>query len=258
MAARYFLFEFVPEPDCIYKGMNKLRAGERFRFDLNNGKFTAEPYWDVQFLSGGAEAEALSESQWVERIRAELLASVERRLVSDVPLGVFLSGGIDSSAVTAAMVKLRGPENVKTFSIGFSDKRFDESSYARQVSEFLGTKHHEERLEPDAALKILPDVTAYLDEPFADASILPSYLLSRFARQFVTVALGGDGGDELFAGYDTYRALRGLAFYNTVVPSFLTRGIVRPFAGMLPVSYGNFFVRIQNQAVPARRTRSGK
>jgi asparagine synthase (glutamine-hydrolysing) len=241
-AARYFLFEFVPEPDCIFKGMRKLRAGERFSFDLNTGKLALSPYWDIRFapVQASSGTEEISEVEWTERIRKELLAAVERRLISDVPLGVFLSGGIDSSAVTAAMVKLRGPDNVKTFSIGFSDTRFDESSHARRVAAFLGTKHHEERLEPDAAIKILPLVAGFLDEPFADASILPSYLLSRFARQTVTVALGGDGGDELFAGYDTFRALRSLRFYNAAVPGFVDRGVVRRLASLLRPSFGNF------------------
>jgi asparagine synthase (glutamine-hydrolysing) len=161
-------------------------------------------------------------------------------LVSDVPLGVFLSGGIDSSAVTAAMVKIMGPGNVKTFSIGFSDKRFDESAHAQRMSDFLGTRHQADHLSAEVATDILPKVISFLDEPFADPSVLPTYLLARFARQFVTVALTGDGGDELFAGYDTFRALRFLRFYNAAVPGALDRGLVRPLAGMMPVSYGNF------------------
>ena len=241
-AARFFVFEFVPEPDCIFKGVRKLRAGERFSFDLNSGKLLLTPYWDIRFVPCATE---LSEAQWAERIRKELLAAVERRLISDVPLGVFLSGGIDSSAVTAAMVKLRGPDNVKTFSVGFSDARFDESGHARRVAAFLGTQHHEERLEADAAIRILPVVAGFLDEPFADASILPSYLLAKFARQTVTVALGGDGGDELFAGYDTFRALKAVRFYNAAVPGFFSRGVVQPMAGMLRPRYGNFSLDFQ-------------
>ena len=238
-AARYFIFEFVPDRRAIFKGMNKLAAGERFTYALDSGALKRETYWDVRF-DAIKDAAQLTEADWVERIRESLDKAVQRRLISDVPLGVFLSGGIDSSAIAAVAVKLRRPQKVSTFSIGFSDKRFDESSYARRMAEFLGTDHHEEDLGPQAALDILPRVLEFLDEPFADASILPSYLLSRFARQFVTVALGGDGGDELFAGYDTFKALPAVKIYNALIPGFFHRGVIQPLARRIPVVYGNF------------------
>ncbi len=238
-AARYFIFEFVPGTRAIFKGMHKLAAGERFTYALDTGTLKVETYWDVRF-DAVAKAAQLSEAEWIERIQSTLERAVQRRLISDVPLGVFLSGGIDSSAIAAVAVKLRQPQKVSTFSIGFSDKRFDESTYAKRMAEFLGTDHHEEHLGPQAALDILPRVLEFLDEPFADASILPSYLLSRFARQFVTVALGGDGGDELFAGYDTFRALPAAKIYNALVPGFFHRGVVQPLARRIPVVYGNF------------------
>jgi asparagine synthase (glutamine-hydrolysing) len=240
-AARYFVYEFVPGRRAIFKDMRKLGAGERFTFSLDTGALSLETFWDIRFDRMQSNGSA-NESGWVEKIQTGLEAAVRRRLVSDVPLGVFLSGGIDSSAVAAVAVKLLKPQKVNTFAIGFSDKRFDESSHARRMATFLGTEHHEEQLGPQAALDILPRVVDYLDEPFADASILPCYLLSRFARQHVTVALGGDGGDELFAGYDTFKALPAVRIYNALIPHAIHRNVVLPLANRIPVVYGNFTV----------------
>ena len=129
------------------------------------------------------------------------------RLVSDVPLGVLLSGGVDSSAVAALAVRASS-EPVKTFSISFAESSFDESPYARAVAKFLGTDHHEERLSANLAANLVSEIGSWMDEPFSDPSLVPTYLLSRFTRKHVTVALGGDGGDELFAGYPMYRGHR--------------------------------------------------
>ena len=126
--------------------------------------------------------------------------------MADVPLGVFLSGGVDSSSVAASVVRQRTAANVKTFSIGFEEKSYDESSMARLVAQHLGTEHHERIFTADAMRDVLPRVAAVLDEPFGDASLLPTYLLSEFAREQVTVALGGDGADELLLGYPTFFA----------------------------------------------------
>ena len=159
------------------------------------------------------------------------------RLISDVPLGVFLSGGIDSSSVVAMMAELMPPSRIKTFAIGFEEESFDESSYARQVASFFGTDHREQILQSRTLLDVLPEVAAFLDEPLADASIIPTYLLSKFTRQHVTVALGGDGGDELFAGYPTFQAHRMAEFYK--VPRALHERLIRPLAEWLPVSNDN-------------------
>ena len=125
-----------------------------------------------------------------------------------MPLGVFLSGGIDSSSVVALMTEALPASTVQTFTIGFGEQSFDESDHARRVANHFGTDHHEEVFTPDVMLDLLPEVFAHVDEPFADASILPTYLLSRFTREHVTVALGGDGSDELLAGYPTFKADR--------------------------------------------------
>jgi asparagine synthase (glutamine-hydrolysing) len=165
-----------------------------------------------------------------------LTESVKRRLISDVPLGVFLSGGIDSSTITALAQK-EVPGKIKTFSIGFEDPSFDESKYASLASGYIGTEHHEQTMTPADLLDIVPSLPEILDEPMADASILPTYLLSKFTRGHVTVALGGDGGDELFAGYPTYLAHRFAMQYDRYL------GVLHPainFLGnLLPVSDDN-------------------
>jgi asparagine synthase (glutamine-hydrolysing) len=159
------------------------------------------------------------------------------RLVSDVPLGVLLSGGVDSSAVTAMAVR-SSAATVKTFSISFAEKSFDESSYARGVADFLGTDHHEERLGANVAADLIGDIGSWLDEPLSDPSVVPTYLLSRFTRQHVTVALGGDGGDELFAGYPMYPAHRVARLYERV-PESVRRLIIEPAVRGLPVKTKN-------------------
>jgi asparagine synthase (glutamine-hydrolysing) len=238
-AARYFLHEFVPAPYSIFKGISKLAAGQCLTYHWDKDEVKVETFWDL-YKYKRAVPDNATEEYWTERILEELESAVRRRLISDVPLGSFLSGGIDSSAVTAMMAKIMGPENVKTFSIGFNDKRFDESGHARRMAEHLGTQHHEELLSANVAMDILPKVVSVLDEPFADSSVLPTYLLARFARHHVTVALAGDGGDELFAGYDTFQALNVARLYNTVMPKFAHDHIMKPLTHLLPVSYGNF------------------
>ncbi|MHC4384927.1 MAG: asparagine synthase (glutamine-hydrolyzing), partial [Planctomycetota bacterium] len=225
--ARYLIFEHVPAPYAIYAGMRKLPRGHRLSFDLNSGRLSVNRYWALR--PHGPDLPGRANGQWIDRIRQELKAAVGRRLLADVPLGVFLSGGIDSSAVTA-----------KTFSIGFRDPQFDESDRSRRLAGLLGTDHHEETLDAPAIMGALPEVSELLDEPFADGSILPTYLLARFARQHVTVALGGDGGDELFAGYQTFRALAAARIYNALVPAAVHRGVVRPLAERLPARHRYF------------------
>jgi asparagine synthase (glutamine-hydrolysing) len=178
------------------------------------------------------------EQVWCEELRHLLSQAVKRRLTSDVPLGIFLSGGIDSSAVLLFASQHIPPEKNKTFSIGFHEQSYDESMYARRVADLIGSDHYERILDIECAKKLIPDVLARLDEPLGDSSILPTYLLCRFARERVTVALGGDGGDELFAGYDTFKALNIAKWYNKFVPRRLHRGF-RSLSEMLPKSDKN-------------------
>ena len=229
---RYLAFEYVPSPYAIFAGVKKLPAGHLLVWE--DGRSRVERYWDLPV----AEPSRQSEAELIEEFRTQLREAVRRRLVSDVPLGAFLSGGIDSSSVVAFMTELMPADMVKTFSIGFTERSFDESEHARRVAHHFGTDHHEEIFTPQVILDILPDVLAGLDEPFADASALPTFLLSRFTRGSVTVALGGDGSDELLAGYPTFPAEAVARWYR--MPRPVHKRVVVPLAERLPVSTANF------------------
>src|SRR2546421_2203620 len=234
---QYLAYEFVPSPRSIVRGISKLRPGHTLTWSLGSGdgRAVVRRYWaPVLNVDGAAPARSVDAA--CEELRSVLRESVRKELISDVPLGVFLSGGIDSSAVAAMMTELGG--DVKTFSVGFAERSFDEASYARGVASHLGTDHHELTLEPSMLLGLIPRLPVLLDEPLGDASIIPTYLLSTFTREHVKVALGGDGGDELFAGYPTLQAHR-LAGYYLRAPALLRRAIVEPLVQRLPVSRGN-------------------
>jgi len=229
---KYLQYEFVPSPHTMIEGVHKLRPGHRLIFE--NGRWRDEPYWR---LSYDAERLKIGEEEAAEEFRRRLREAVRMRLVSDVPLGVLLSGGIDSSSV-AAMACEAAAGRVKTFSIAFDEKSFDESSYARLVADHLGTEHFEKRFTERDMLDIVPEIPRLLDEPLGDGSLIPTYLVSRFTREHVTVALGGDGGDELLAGYPTYPAHR-MADYYRALPGFLRNGLIEPLVARLPVSTDN-------------------
>lgn len=239
--AAYLCFECLPESSCIFSGVQKVRPGEQLTFLRNENRIAWKRYWTPRFGSA-PEASSLQSISWSEltdRLGAEVLAATERRLMSDVPIGVLLSGGVDSSVVAAAMARLQPPQAVQTFSIGFEDPTFDESSHALAVAQHLGTRHRSQRLAPREMVDILPEVADYMDEPLGDASIFPTYLLSRFVRQHVKVALGGDGGDELFLGYPTFVAERVAGGVPTVVGPWLGWGLSKA-ARLLPVRRGYF------------------
>jgi len=233
----YLALEYVPSPRSIIRGIQKLPPGHTLSWRMDSGEGQLRQYWDVDLGASEREPDTRSLEQHAEELRAVLLESVRKELISDVPLGVFLSGGIDSSAVAAMMTRLT-PGHVNSFSIGFSDPSFDESAHARRVAAHLGTNHRELILEPGMLTDLVPSVTEKLDEPLADASIIPTYLLSRFARQHVTVALGGDGGDELFGGYPTLLAHRLVRYYERL-PAVLRDRVVSPLVERLPVSMAN-------------------
>jgi asparagine synthase (glutamine-hydrolysing) len=229
---KYLFFEFIPSPHSIFIDAKKIPASSYLIWDKKGIK--VRQYWSP--FDPQKEREDLSESEAEVRMMELLKESVKRRLISDVPLGVFLSGGIDSSAITA-LAQSEVPGKVKTFSIGFEDPTFDESKYAFLASKYIGTEHHEQTMIPTDLLNIVPGLPDILDEPMADASILPTYLLSKFTREHVTVALGGDGGDELFAGYPTYLAHKFASPYERFL------GFLHPIgtllASYLPVSDDN-------------------
>ncbi|MEY3142788.1 MAG: hypothetical protein RLY21_1281 [Planctomycetota bacterium] len=199
--AAYLLVQYVPTELAIYEGVAKIDAGEAVAIDF------AERGWErrrfFEFEPRRAIEATLTPDEAKSQLRALVRAAVEKRLESDVPLGAFLSGGVDSSLVVAVMAKDFG-RKVDTFSIGFDDPEATEHLFARETARMLGTNHRDEVLSPDA-LSMLPEIASRLDEPNGDSSCLPTLLLSRFTRQFVTVALSGDGGDELFGGYGRYR-----------------------------------------------------
>jgi asparagine synthase (glutamine-hydrolysing) len=199
--AAYLLVQYVPTELAIYEGVAKIDAGEAVAIDF------AERGWErrrfFEFEPRRAIEAHLTPDEAKTRLRALVRTAVEKRLESDVPLGAFLSGGVDSSLVVAVMAKDFG-RTVDTFSIGFDDPDATEHLFARETARLLGTNHRDEVLSPDA-LSMLPEIASRLDEPNGDSSCLPTLLLSRFTRRFVTVALSGDGGDELFGGYGRYR-----------------------------------------------------
>jgi len=237
--SKYLTFEYIPAPHTIFKGIKKLLPGHFLTIN-QFGEIKIEQYWDINFTH---ELEIKKEKVYEEEILSLLKASVKRMLISDVPLGVFLSGGIDSSTITALMTKLI-PGQVKTFSIGFEDKSFDESKYARQVAQYLGTSHYEDVLSPNKMIELVPTIAEVLDEPLGDASIIPTYLLSQFTRKYVTVALGGDGGDELFAGYPTYQAHR-LALLYEKIPRVVRENLIKKAVMGLPVSTADISLDFQ-------------
>jgi len=226
----YLTFEYVPTPYSIYRDIQKLEPGHYLLFE--NGRVTAnKPFWTVQF-----KHQTISFDDALSQFDELLNDATASRLVADVPLGVFLSGGLDSSAV-AYYAQKNSTSKIKTFSIGFQEKSYDETDYARSVAKHLGTDHYEKVLTAQDSLDLLPAITAQLDEPFADASIIPTYLLSQFTRERVTVALGGDGSDELLAGYPTFTSdyVRGV-FGAMPRP---IKALANQVADLLPVSDAN-------------------
>ncbi len=195
----YFTFGYIPDPRTILKGVRQLSPGHTLR--QRRGESQAEPrrYWDVRFVAGETGDAAAVEAELRERLRL----SVQRRLISEVPLGAFLSGGVDSSAVVATMAGL-SREPVNTCSIGFDTKGYDESRYARQVADLYATNHREKTVDTDD-FGLAQRLADFYDEPFADSSAIPTYRVCELARRHVTVALSGDGGDENFAGYRRHR-----------------------------------------------------
>lgn len=201
----YFTYGYIAGDISVYKSIKKLQPAHYLLLSLKeNPSIITKRYWDIQFKPNFSK----TEEQWIDEIHGTLSESIRLHMISDVPLGAFLSGGIDSSSVVALMAK-NSTRPIKTFSIGFKEQAFNELKYAREVALKYGTEHHEQIVEPES-ISLLPKLVNAYDEPFADTSAIPTYYVSKLAREFVTVALSGDGGDELFAGYDTYSKLNKL------------------------------------------------
>jgi asparagine synthase (glutamine-hydrolysing) len=233
---KYFGYSYIPAPLSLYREVQKLPAGHSLVYELGTREPRVSGYWEF-VLEPEESRPSGYEERCAEEVRALLDKAVQRRLVSDVPIGVFLSGGMDSSAIAALADRHVPAGTLKTFSVGFQEASFDESPYARRVAGLVGSDHYEETLSLERALDLLPDIVGRLDEPLGDSSLLPTYLLCQFARQRVTVALGGDGGDELFAGYAPFKALRWAGFYEKLVPRPVHKAILFAMA-KLPVSHG--------------------
>jgi asparagine synthase (glutamine-hydrolysing) len=219
----YLTYQYIPSPGTIFQGIQKLPPGHYLLYD-RKGNIKIECYWRLHFSSNaqmGVDPQEVS-----DRIRKELEESVRLRLISDVPLGAFLSGGVDSSLIVGIMAKL-SEKPVKTFSIGFEEKEFDELSYARLVSNHFATEHHEFIVKPNA-IEILPKLVWHYNEPFADSSAIPTYYVAHMTKDYVKVVLTGDAGDENFAGYQRYLLSKWVASFIRI-PEKLRKDLLPNF-----------------------------
>jgi asparagine synthase (glutamine-hydrolysing) len=231
---KYFAYGFIPGPNALYAGTHKLPGGCNLLLDAADPRPEPRRWWTFRLEPDPALA-AVPVARVAGRVLELLDAAVARRLMADVPLGIFLSGGLDSSAITALAAR-HAPE-VRAFSIGFDDPAFDESAKSRAAAQALGVARQEAQFTLDAALALMPDIVGRLDEPMGDVSLIPTALLCRETRAHVTVALGGDGADELFAGYDPFRALAAAQAYARWVPRPVHAALTL-LAARLPVGHG--------------------
>ncbi len=223
----YFTYGYTLNDKTCYTEIKKLLPAHYLVIDLNTYQTRVENYWKIKYTPDFT----VSEAEWIERINSKLSETVKCHMIADVPLGAFLSGGVDSSAVVANMAKL-SDRSIKTFSIGFKEEKYNELNYARIVSEKYKTDHHEFVLEP-TSINIISDLVNMYDEPFADSSAIPTYFLSKLTREYVTVAMSGDGGDEIFAGYSSYRKAALIQKKFKSMPSFV-RTMIGTSAKLLP------------------------
>jgi asparagine synthase (glutamine-hydrolysing) len=234
---KFFAYGYIPAPHSIIEGTYKLPGGHCLKYDLISGQVITKAYWRFTLEPDLSLGDA-DEPRLVEECRSLLATAARRRLMSDVPLGIFLSGGIDSSLVLASLAQSQPASSLSTFTIGFDEPSFDESAHAATVARHIGSRHYERRLRLESARDLIDKVLERLDEPLGDASLLPTYLLSAFTRERVTVALSGDGGDELFAGYDPFLALAPAAVYSRIMPSW-GHVRLRRLIDLLPTSHSN-------------------
>ncbi len=221
----YLTWGYVPDPLSVFRGVEKLPPGHHLTF--KDGELKIEGYWDFPQEEGGS----LREEDYLEELRELLDEAVRVRLVADVPLGAFLSGGVDSSAVVGLMAR-NSERPVKTFSIGFNEDSYDELKYARIAARHFQTDHHEFVVTPDIC-SVVDELAWHFDEPFADSSAIPTYVVSKLAREHVKVVLSGDGGDELFAGYTRYVIDRRRGGFERL-PRFVREGLMQPAARLMP------------------------
>jgi len=238
--AAYFRYLAVPAPATVYRGARKLEPGCILYWNGRESRLVR--YWTLkEVISQGRTSQSkVTLEQASDRLDQMVLDSVSLRMVADVPVGVFLSGGIDSSLVAAVMQKV-AERPVKSFSIGFAEDSHDEARYARKIAQHLGTEHHEQLLSVHEAAELIPEVASWQEEPFADSSMVPTFLVSRFARKYVKVALSGDGGDELFCGYPRYFWARRITRIRRIMTPFGAKLLGKSLGGV-PASFWNVFV----------------
>lgn len=222
----YLTFGYIGAPQSIFEAVKKLLPGHYLVYE--NGTVITKRYWDIKFSDDGPG----DETEAVDQIEKILTEAVELRMIADVPLGAFLSGGVDSSLIVGIMNKLSS-RPVKTFTIGFEEEDYSETKYAEQIAKHLGTEHHLEILKPDI-LSILDELIYQYDEPFADSSMIPTYLVSKMARSNVTVALSGDGGDEIFGGYNRYTKMAIAQKFDRIPGARLAAGAISRMPGVKP------------------------
>jgi len=226
---QYLTFHYVPAPRTIFTSIRKLPPASSLVLSLDGGEPVVSRYWSLRFTPD----ERVTEREWIEGLRVQLADAVRCHMISDVPIGAFLSGGVDSSTVVALMAQTSSTP-IRTFSIGFDETDFDELAFARQVAARYGTDHYEMVVKPNA-LEVLPKLAWHFDEPFADSSAIPTYYVSKITREHVTVALSGDGGDENFAGYRRYARAQELHERFDRGPARLARPLLTLASALLPV-----------------------
>ncbi len=236
--AAFMQFGYVPAPHCIFEDTYKLEAGHSLTLDLKKKSINTDMYWNV-YNSYNIEKLKISMPEAIEETERILTKAFNYRMVADVPVGVFLSGGYDSACLTALLQKDRS-QKLKTFTIGMTDEKLNEAHHAKEIATVLGTDHHEYYCTEKDALEIIPDLPYYYDEPFADSSAIPTILVSKMARKVVTVALSADAGDEIFGGYDRYEWMLKYHKRMNAIPSFIRKG-GSAFLNTFPVNKLPFF-----------------
>jgi asparagine synthase (glutamine-hydrolysing) len=248
--AAFMRYGYVPTPMSIYRGVHKLAPGTLLACGVD-GKVRITPYWSIEDVAKNGQANPLdvSDGAAAEQVESLLADAVRRRMVADVPLGMFLSGGIDSSTV-AALMQANSARPIRTFSVGFHEQAYDEAACANKVAAHLGTEHTELYVTPAEARAVIPLLPEIYDEPFADSSQVPTYLVSEMTRRHVTVALSGDGGDEVFAGYNRYGQGLMLARVSRQLPSAMRSGLAAAIKSVSPYAWDQLFRTLPERIRP--------
>ncbi|MBN1696551.1 MAG: asparagine synthase (glutamine-hydrolyzing) [Spirochaetales bacterium] len=229
----FFGYDYVPGTLTPFQGIRELPPGRVLAIGMDKREPVLTRFFDIAYDID----KRISEKEAIARSRDLMIQAVKRQLAADVKVGVMLSGGMDSSTLSALCAKIRGDSDFHTFALSFDDVSFDESPYSQLVSRVLGTRHHEIKVTAEKVKALLPKHLVYIDEPYADGAAIPTYLLAETAKDFVSVLLSGEGGDEFFAGYTLYSAYKIRRLYRALVPGFIRKGIIRPLVHKLPVSY---------------------